>query len=159
VGEGDADVALLARLKELYVVRGCGIALTVENGHGGGANGTVNRAIRLSMQRDFDHIVLLYDADTAAQLTIERKRWLSRPTCTAIVPAPCLESLLLQILEHPAPNNTGAAKVAWSRLAGNQPYSIDTYRRLFSGGVIEQARKRMDDLDNLVRRLRGEWPA
>jgi hypothetical protein len=95
VGEGYAEVALLQHLKALYVPRGAGLALTIDNARGKGAKNVVHTALRKARVYAYDHVWVLLDTDQDydERLVSEAKRKkIHIAACN-----PCLEAELLRI--------------------------------------------------------------
>jgi hypothetical protein len=65
VGEGYAEMALLAHIKSLYAPRSAGLKLTIHNARGKGAAHVIDVAIRQARAYSFDHIWAVLDKATS----------------------------------------------------------------------------------------------
>lgn len=98
MGEGDAEELLLRHLKALFVFRGSGVAVTIKNARGKGAQHVVSFAVRQSRNAEYDEVLALFDTDTA---WTEQVRVNARKGKVQLLPCePCLEALLLQAFGH-----------------------------------------------------------
>lgn len=98
VGEGDAEELLLRHLKALFVHRGSGLAVTIKNARGKGAQHVVDFALRQSRNAEYDEALALFDTDAA---WTEQVRANARRGKVQLLPCePCLEALLLQAFGH-----------------------------------------------------------
>lgn len=99
VGEGDAEVAFLDHLKSIYVQRGSGIAVSIKNAHGKGAENVIDVARRQRQNKGFDAAAALFDTDVGwndATRKVAKKHDIVPLLCT-----PCLEQLLLGMADIP----------------------------------------------------------
>jgi hypothetical protein len=95
VGEGYAEVALLQHLKTLYVPRGSGLALTLDNARGKGAKNVVDTAARKKRVYAYDHVWVLLDTDQDYDERLVSDAKSKRIHIAAC--RPCLEAELLRI--------------------------------------------------------------
>ena len=95
VGEGFAEVELLKHLRALFLPRGAGLALTIDNARGKGAKNVVAVAYAKSRVYAYDHVWVLLDTDQDydERLVSEAKR--KKVHIAAC--EPCLEAVLLRI--------------------------------------------------------------
>ena len=148
VGEGDSEVAFLQHLKALYVTRGCGVAVTIKNARGKGAAHVVDVAVRQSRNAAFDVKAVLLDTDTDWN---DKTRTTARKAKVLVVASnPCLEALLLTAHGHPVTGKSAAnLKHEFSVRFGAAAFEPKVYQRHFPREFIEQARLRLDELQQI----------
>ena len=102
VGEGPTEKAFLGHLRELYIIRDGNVAVKVECGTGGAPVSIVQKAIRLCGSRAYDKCYVLIDShipfNPDYKLSARMNR---RPRIEILKATPCIEGLLLAILEYP----------------------------------------------------------
>lgn len=156
-GEGQAEEVFLKYLRGLYA-KDSGIAITIKRGKGGTADGIVLSAIRHIGAYDQKCVVL--DGDKP-QTEMERARKLATAHNISLIEnIPCLEGLLLAILE---PNENFSGKTsAWCKsrfeekfIEKKQRTELHRYEKLFPKSVLNTARKRVSSLHELVLVLEG----
>ena len=148
VGEGDAEVAFLRYLKELYVARGSGVAITIKNAHGKGALNVVDCAIRQSMSVQYDQVVALLDTDTDWTDAARKK---AKQGKVHVLPCnPCLEALFLSLKdEFTEGRTTSQLKSLFERRFGASASDVDWHRHL-DLDAINAKRERNPVIDQLV---------
>ena len=148
VVEGDTEMALVKHLRALCG-RNCGTRVSIENAHGGGGDSVLKKAIQLG--KDFDACACLYDTDRApTQVGLKRKA--KRMGITEIKSTPCIEALLLEILDKPIPEGPDLCKRAMQRIVGeDQLTSVATFEQHFELDLLEYQRARITQLDQLLR--------
>lgn len=151
VVEGDTELALVKHLRALCG-RNCGTRVTIENAHGGGGDSVLKKAIQLG--KDFDACACLYDMDRApSQKGLMCKA--DRMGITEIQSTPCIEALLLEVLNQPIPEDTELCKRAMQRIIGTAPLtSVDTFEQHFELDLLERQRDSITSLDQLLRMIK-----
>ncbi len=96
VVEGYTDKDFVQHLKDLYHRRECGFRVILKNAKGKGSNNVIDTAYGENRQGGYDDVVVFYDHDVP--LTPKSKRHCSG--FHSFVANPCLEGLLLEILEQ-----------------------------------------------------------
>lgn len=135
VVEGDTELALVNYLKGLCG-RNCGTRVTPENAHGGSGDIVLKLAIKLG--KDFDVRACLYDTDRAP--TVKKHiRKAKQLHIQEIQSTPCIEALLLEILEEKAPASTDDCKRAMQRIVGDDNLTeVATFKKYFPQELIER---------------------
>lgn len=152
VVEGDTELALVKYLKGLCG-RNCGTRVTPENAHGGSGDVALKLAIKLS--KPYDACACLYDTDRAPKL---KKHILKAKQLgiQEIKSTPCIEALLLEILEEKVPATTDDCKRAMQRIVGSDNLTdVSTFEKHFPQDLIERQRANVSQLDallNLIKR-------
>lgn len=141
VVEGFTDKDFIQHLKNLYHDRGCGFRVVVKNAKGKGGNNVIDTAYSEKRQGGYDDIAVFYDGDVP--LTAKSKRH-SR-NFHVFVAHPCLEGLLLEILEQFVANGCDENKKRYARLACRRGFS-----ELFPSELLERRRKAIPLLDDLL---------
>lgn len=101
VGEGPKDKAFIRHLKDTYVTREDDIAVKVDCGAGGSPRCVVEKAIRLRDSGAYDRCIVIVDEDRKLYTDSKlKKRMREKPPVEINWIKPCMEGLLLQILEH-----------------------------------------------------------
>lgn len=152
VAEGFCDKAFVECLKRLYVPRNCGVTAKVKNAKGKGSNNVVKHAI--TIREGYDIKVAFYDADVT--LTHTNRKKATSKNIRLIASKPCLEGLLLKILDKPVLNPCSACKTAfYPLLTGKDPTEPDSYS-IFSKEKLEAKRSDIPELDQLLNALEGK---
>jgi hypothetical protein len=148
VGEGDAEELLLRHLKALFVLRGSGLAVTIKNARGKGAQHVVNFAVRHSRNAEYDEVVALFDTDAA---WTEKVRVIARKGGVQMLPCePCLEALLLQAFGQSADGfTTQQLKQRFLSLFGRPAHS-NHYLREADAKFFEDAQHRVPAIATLL---------
>ena len=148
VGEGDAEVVFLRYLKELYVARGSGVAVTIKNAHGKGALNVVDCAVRQSMSVEYDQVAALLDTDTGWTDAARKK---AKQGKVHVLPCnPCLEALLLSLKdEFTEGRTTSQLKSLFERRFGESASDVDWHRHL-SLDAVEAKRAKHALIDQMV---------
>ncbi len=148
VGEGDAEVLFLQHLKGLYVQRGSGVAVTIKNARGKGAAHVVDFARRQSINAAYDAVAALLDADT--DWNDKTRAAAKRARVQVVLCEPCLESLLLQLHQHPVEGrSTLQLKQDFAARYGG-PAHDEKVLRHFDGETLTTARARLVVLGTLL---------
>lgn len=153
VGEGLAEQVFLGHLRALYVARGSK-SVTVKNAKGKGGAHVLDCAVRQARQADYDEVAAVLDTDTQWG---ERERTHARQKKVRVFEAtPCLEALLLQIVQAGVPVGDAAAlKRQFEQRLGAAAHEPRVYERHFSRGVLDAAAQRLPLLAALIDFLRG----
>jgi hypothetical protein len=154
VGEGDTEEAFLKYLRSRYCTNGQGVNATVCNAHGKGPQHVVVSAIRQSRNADYDRVVVLMDTDIPWDA--ETLKQAESNDIVLVGSQPCVEGLLLDILEQPIPEASRACKDAiQKKIPGVDLTEAKNYQTHFSYQVLESARRKIAELDNLLKYIEG----
>lgn len=149
VGEGSTEEAFLRHLKSLYIFRGCGIGLTIRNAHGKGPEHVVDFAIRQRNNAAYDRVMALLDTDDPwLDKTIKCAR---QKKIQLIGSTPCLEGLLLRILNQPTPKESSDCKQHITKFINGKLTETDSFGSSFTCELLEERRAQILELDNLLR--------
>lgn len=157
-GEGQAEEVFLKYLRGLYA-QDSGIAITIKKGKGGTADGIVLSAVKHIGA--YDEKCVLLDGDKP-KTEMERARKLTTDHGIKLIEnTPCLEGLLLAILE-PEENLSGKTS-AWCKsrfekkfIEKKQRTELHRYEKLFPKLVLNAARKRVSSFHEIVLVLEGK---
>jgi hypothetical protein len=154
VGEGDAELVWLGRLKRLYVLRGAGLVVTLKNAHGKGAAHVVDVAIRQSRNAAFDVKAVLLDTDTDWNEQIEV---LAKQAGVEIVAAePCFEGLLLKAHGCRVTGRTSARlKNDFAKRFGADALDLKVYEQHFPREFVDESCTHVPEIDQILRLLRA----
>ncbi len=108
VCEGKTEKAFLQHLKSLYITRGSGVAVKIISAGGKGPEYIVAHAIRRSHRIASDRIRVLMDTDIPITAAVRSKA--AQHDIQLIESNPCLEGLLLKILDRPVPSTSKQCK-------------------------------------------------
>ncbi|MBA4260922.1 MAG: hypothetical protein C0443_02565 [Comamonadaceae bacterium] len=154
VGEGDAEVVFLQHFKALYVQRGSGVAVTIKNARGKGAAHVVDFARRQSINAAYDVVAVLLDADTDWN---DRTRTAAkRAKVHVLLCEPCLESLLLQVRQHPVEGRSALQLKQDFAARYGGPAHDEKVLRHFDGETLTAARARLVVLATLLALMGGQ---
>lgn len=152
IGEGDAEELLLRHLKALFVFRGSGVAVTIKNARGKGAQHVVDFAIRQSRNADYDDVLALFDTDAA---WTEQVRTQARRRSVQLLPCePCLEALLLQAFGHKTQGFTSQQLKQKFLGVFGRPAHNHNYLRSADALFFEAAQHRAPGIGTLLALLR-----
>lgn len=153
VGEGLAEETFLRHLKSLYLARGDGRSVAIKNAKGKGGKHVLDYTLGQRKTADYDELAALLDTDTDwgdAQKAVAR-----RNDVCVFEASPCLEALLLRIVGQAVPGVTRDCKQAFQRFSGSEAHDARVYPRFFTFEVLEQARKRVALLEQLISYITG----
>lgn len=108
VGEGADEQAFLKYIKSLYIIRGCGVGLTIRNARGKGPDHIVDFTIRQKCNAEFDRVLVLLDTDLNMSDAVRRRARSHK--IQVIGSTPCFEGLLLKILGEYVPATSRECK-------------------------------------------------
>lgn len=149
VGEGDSEVAFLRHLRSLYCADHAGVNVAVRNAHGRGPGNVISTALGHMRNRAFDRALALLDTDLDwAQKDREAAR---KAKLVLIGTRPCLEGLLLKILGIPVPEQSAQCKKAIQTALSADMTELRSYVQHFPKTLLENARKHVPELDNLIK--------
>lgn len=149
VGEGDSEVQWLQHVKGLYVVRGCGLAVTIKNARGKGAAHVVDVTIRQSLNAAFDVKGALLDTDT--DWTEKTKAKARKNKVQVIAAEPCLEGFLLMLHGRPVDGRSSAQlKRDFLERFGTNATQADVYVKHFGKNFLDAGRVRIPQLELLL---------
>lgn len=158
VGEGDAEVASLQHFKALYVQRGSGVVVTINNARGKGAANVVDFAARQSRNAAYDLVVALLDTDADWN---NKTRAAARKGRVHVAPCePCLEAVLLSIHHGTVQGrNSAQLKQDFEARFGGAAHDQTVWRH-FNRAAMDAALPRVAVLASLLRAISfAEWPA
>jgi hypothetical protein len=148
IGEGFSEVAFLDHLKSLYVARGSGVAVKVGNARGKGPEHVLESAIRQSNSIAYDVVAALLDTDIPWTDALRSK---ARKSAIQLLPStPCLEGLLLQILDKSAAGASEALKRRLHPLLSGSPTDKTSYQQRYPKALLDERRANIETLDALI---------
>jgi hypothetical protein len=157
VGEGPTDAAFLKHLKSLYCKDGAGVKATIKRGHGGDPLSIIKKSVKYACEAEYDYRITLLDMDipwSDQGMKLARKKRIN-----LVGSNPCIEGLLLSILNEPVPESSQNCKVAIKKLLPSlNPLERESYVPHFSKEMLEKARTRISELDKLLKYLEGIRP-
>lgn len=161
VGEGPSERIFLQHLKTLFWCKNCDHNVKIDNANGGAPELIVHRANQLIANMSYSKCAIILDTDRpweeADLLRIIRDQ---NPSVeiSVIGSTPCLEGLMLNIIERKYPRKSDECKKRF-----RAKYIEDRYRRdsrkyaiVFPEEVIDEASKRIEGLDLIIRFLKNE---
>jgi hypothetical protein len=154
VGEGPTEVAFIKHLRSLY---GTGnLQVTAKSAGGKGPSNVIGDAIGTFENSGADRVAALLDTDLAwPQAKIKAAQ---QKKITLIGATPCIEGLLLEILNQPMPrpcNNFTCKKAMHPQLKGRET-DKNSYQQLFTKHLLDEAKSRVNVLNNLIKLIIGE---
>jgi len=155
-GEGLGEGMFLKHLKSLYSYKS-GVAITVKGGRGGSAHNIVIDADKVPGA--FGRKIVVLDNDkTKAEMTNSRQEAENR-SIELIENTPCLESLLLTILDKkPAGKSSDWCKSEFEAkyLERKKRGEPDEYEKLFPKKLLETKRSDISELNKLILVMEGK---
>jgi hypothetical protein len=152
VGEGDGERQLGVHVRDLYLPRFCGTALTIKNARGYGGRHVLNVALELKAVGAYDAYGLIVDADRL--WGEEERRVASSAGIVAIENDPSLEATLLRIDGCAVARTTSDNKRLFVERFGGPAHRDGVIKRHFDRAKIDAARYSVAPLDTLLRLLR-----
>ena len=153
VGEGDCEEAFLKHLRTLYCSGGVGVAVTICNAHGKGPENVIEHTARKARIYSYDQRLAFLDTDIA--WTDKLKKDARKSKIEMIGSTPCLEGMLLSILERHSPEHSPNCKKALQQLLGVDLTERLHYVQPFPIAVLEAARQRISELHRLLLYFEG----
>lgn len=148
MGEGFAEVALLKHLQLLFLPRGAGLALTIDNARGKGAKNVVDKAIAKSRVFAFDHVWVLLDTDTDYDervISEARKKKIQIAACN-----PCLEAELLRMKGTEAYGHSADIKRQFENRFSMPAHLAQIYSTHFGLDVLESRLGKSSPIGSLI---------
>jgi hypothetical protein len=146
IGEGDTDTAFLKHLRALYCCDGAGVSATVKNAHGKGPEHIVDYTIK--QIGAYNQRVAFLDTDILWTEPLTKK---ARKNKVAMVGSkPCFEGLLLSILGKTPPELSAQCK---KEILKNISFDLTEWQKYaghFPKTVLDNARTRLHELDQLL---------
>ena len=159
VGEGPTEKAFLQYLKDMYITREMDIAVKIECGSGGSPKSVVEKAVRLRGNRAYDKCFVLVDADLPFDPDGElERRMRKKPRIEMLNATPCIEGLLLTILDSNFPQQATTSVESkrifeTKHLPEDKKTDKSSYERIFSKQVIEKRREGVLELDAVLKAM------
>jgi len=160
VGEGPAERFFLQHLKSLFWCKNCGHNVTVDNAHGGSPEDVVHQADILLFQRAYCRCAIVLDGDIPSKPNTFKDILEKYPKIeiSIIQSMPCIEGLMLEILEGKYPKTSRQCKSLFRRkhISGHHFRNPRQYEKLFPKELIEEAAIRIKPLEKMIRFLKNE---
>jgi|SRR5580692_5203379 hypothetical protein len=152
VGEGAGDCQLTVHIRDLYLPRFCGIALTIKNARGFGGRHALKLALELKSVGAHDAYGVMVDTDRLWD--DQDRRLASRAGIVVIENDPSLEATLLRIDGCAVARTTADNKRIFADRFGGPAHRPGVIKRHFDRAKIDSARSGVTALDALLRLLR-----
>jgi hypothetical protein len=157
-GEGQSDECFLKLLRKLFA-QNSGAALTVKKGNGGIPKAIVEAALKYA--GDFDRRIVVIDNDKSKKEMTSARNLAKEYNVDLIENTPCLEGLLLSILE--IKTNYKSKTSAWCKREFEKKYvskkqraDIHHYEQLFSKEKLENKKNTIPELKKLITLMEGK---
>lgn len=157
VGEGAQECAFLRHVKNCFVGRESGLAVKVEDAHGGSPSTVLRQTWKLLSLRSFNRCLVLMDTD---------RPWPGKPPArvksthmTYVAARPCIEGLLLSIVQHSGIVPTSASSEQCKKALYDNYVQEDkrtdsrAYEKHFSRDALIRARKHCRELHTILEHL------
>jgi hypothetical protein len=154
VGEGKSEVAFLKHLKSVYCSKGAGVAVSIRNANGKGPSNVIGTALGAIRIASYDKKLCLLDTDL--EWSHQNKSDAKRKKIELIGSAPCLEGLLLRILQRAVPSLSDECKKQLMTIAGKGMFEPEDYSDFFKIERLQEARSRIPELDLLLSMFEGK---
>lgn len=160
VGEGETEKAFLQHLKELLVSREADFVVKVECGSGGGPKGVVQKTIRLRSSRAYDKCFVLVDADRPFEPDSKLEdRMRKKPRVEMLKSTPCVEGLLLAVLQHRNFSQTSVTSDYCKRefeakyIPADKKTDKRSYAERFTEEIIRSRRAAVAELEAILKAM------
>jgi hypothetical protein len=152
VGEGDGEWQLSVHVRDLYLPRFCGTALTIKNARGFGGRHALSQALELKAVGTHDAYGVMIDTD---RLWDDQDRQVANKAgIVAIENTPSLEATLLRIDGCAVARTTADNKRIFADRFGGPAHRSGVIKRHFDRAKIDSARSSVAPLDTLLSLLR-----
>lgn len=152
VCEGYAEVELARFIRDCYLPRDCGIALSYENARGSGGAHALDLIVERQRQTVFDAYGVLIDTDS--NWDDDERRRAQNAGIVCIENTPCIEATLLTVAGHKARPTSRENKQEFERLYGSPAHRPGVIARHFNVELLNAARTRVIAIDQFLRFLR-----
>jgi hypothetical protein len=139
VGEGYHDVAFLQHMKSIFVMRGCGLAVTIRNAKGKGASHVIDCAIRQSSNAEYDNVAALFDTDQDWSDAVAARAKLK--CIHTLKSEPCLEAMLLRALSLNCKGNSNELKKRLAKQLAGDATSHESYSQCFTREALDKTKE------------------
>jgi len=160
VGEGPTEQAFLQFLKDIYITRDGSIDIKIECGSGGSPKSIIQKTIRLSSNVQYDRRYVLIDNDKPVELDKKIIKLMNKkPPIKILKSTPCIEGLLLTILDHKNFSQSDKSSNFCKREFESHYISADkktnkhVYEKLFERTKLEKRRKYVSELDAILKAM------
>jgi hypothetical protein len=151
VGEGRHEEAFLNHVKQLYVPRGCGLAVTIKNARGKGAKHVVEWTAKQIANVAYDKAAAMLDTDTDWSPAVAR---LARTRRIQILASePCFDAVMLRLLGQPSGGDAKALKKCLAPFLQDDPTQPRNYAEHFGMDCLEAGRDNEATIDALLKLL------
>lgn len=134
VVEGHTEEAFCKHLKRLRA-RDCGVRVDIHNARGGSPKDVVKSALN---RNGYDRTIVLFDSDLRLPETWKRKA--ESAGFILVIPDPCIEAFLLELLGHSSPLVTSDCKRAFDEIIPPpSKFTPDPYAHHFTNEVLNQS--------------------
>ena len=152
IGEGKTEKAFLKHLKSQYLERDSGVAVTIKDATGGGPGSIVDYAFKMRcspmFESEFNQIVVLLDNDISIAKQVRDKA--EQNDIQLIESTPCIEGLLLAILDKTVPPTAAKCKHACEKYFPQRLTKQSAYDKQLAPTRLEKRRKAIPELNALL---------
>lgn len=145
VGEGPTEKAFLEYLGQFYIKRNSGISVKIQAATGGSPECILSKTIKLEQ---YDSKAILMDTDKEWSPSLIKKA--QQKKIKLIGSQPCIEGLILEILERNVPYESKNCKDSCSELFRGKLTNKETYKEQLSSEWIEQKRQDISTLNEIL---------
>lgn len=149
VGEGYHEVAFLTHVKQLYVRRGCGLAVTIKNARGKGAMHVIDCAIKQSANAAYDTVAAMLDTDKDWSPAVEKQA--REKGILVMASESCFDAVMLRLLGQPAKGNAKTLKKRLATYVKNDATVSQNYAEHFGKTCLEAGRAKEPTIDALLK--------
>ncbi|BEO46573.1 RloB domain-containing protein [Serratia marcescens] len=146
VGEGFCEKAFLAHLKGMYSLGHIRISICTAKGKG--PDHVIKHALSCKQCDGYDRVAVLLDTDLPWPKETVKKA--TSKGLLLVGSDPCLEGLLLDILQLAKEATNNGCKNKLHPLLSGSPTDRDSYVERFTKQVLDEAAERMPGLKNLL---------
>lgn len=151
VGEGRHEEAFLNHVKQLYVPRGSGLAVTIKNARGKGAKHVIEWTGRQSANVAYDKVAAMLDTDTDWTPAVAKLARAKR--IQVLASEPCFDAVMLRLLGQPANDDAKSLKRRLAAFLHDDPTDPANYLEHFNADCLEAGRADEATIDTLLKLL------
>lgn len=151
VGEGRHEEAFLNHLKRHYVLRDCGLSVTIKNARGKGAQHVIKWTARQIANADYDTVAVLLDTDTDWNPKTEKMAKSNK--IYVLKSEPCFEAMMLRMIGKTPIGDAHALKKQFAPYVNNDATLRDHYAVHFGPDCLQAGRGKEPTIDELLKFL------
>lgn len=150
-GEGLDEKKFVEHLRGIYA-KDSGVKVSIRRGKGGSPKDIIIQAAKEF--GEFDKRVVVVDTDRGAQEVSDAREEAQGKNIELIENSPCLEALLLSILDNGKSFSSKTSK--WCKKEFQSKYGSSNWGNIFTKKLLDERRKNIEKLNKLIGLISNE---